>query len=90
MCQADAVSARYNAAAFPPASESEARRMLQLVQLAFLRRLPSLEWMVQEDKLAAADKLAGMVRWQQRLHRAQCGQSLPHSPLTCSLLPLRV
>jgi predicted metalloendopeptidase len=48
--------------AFTPETEAQARELMRLVQLAFLRRLPTLTWMTTEDKMKAADKLTGMVR----------------------------
>jgi hypothetical protein len=41
------------------------------VQLAFLRRLPQLDWMTSDDKIAAADKLAGMVSEPRRLQLSE-------------------
>ena len=49
-------------ASFSPETEAQAREMMRLVQLAFLRRLPALKWMTSADKMKAADKLTGMVR----------------------------
>jgi predicted metalloendopeptidase len=59
--QSDAVGSRFVNASFTPETEAQAREMLRLVQLAFLRRLPQLTWMSSADKMAAADKLTGMV-----------------------------
>ena len=60
--QADSVGARFVNASFSPETEAQAREMMRLVQLAFLRRLPALKWMTSTDKMKAADKLTGMVR----------------------------
>lgn len=60
--QADSVGARFVNASFSPETEAQAREMMRLVQLAFLRRLPALKWMTSADKMKAADKLTGMVR----------------------------
>jgi len=55
------VGARFVDASFAPETEAQAREMMRLVQLAFLRRLPALKWMSSADKMKAADKLTGMV-----------------------------
>ena len=60
--QTDATNALYVKVAFTPRTESLARELMRLLQLAFLRRLPELGWMTAEDKLKAADKITAMVR----------------------------
>lgn len=66
--QADSVGARFVNVSFTPETEAQAREMMRLVQLAFLRRLPALKWMSSADKMKAADKLTGMVRRGSRGH----------------------
>jgi len=77
---ADALSAEYVRVAFSPETEARARDLLFVAQQAFLRRLPSLTWMTDEDKEKAAAKLAAMA--------TLVGANAPDKRINFSAVPL--
>lgn len=79
-CSSDALSARYVSVSFNQRTARLAKEMMQHVMLAFLGRLPNLNWMAMEDKLKAADKLTGMA--------LLIGATQPEKMLNYSSVPL--